>query len=341
LDKTGNVIWSKEYGDNVLRDICNSLLLTNEGKIIIGSSVWNGNLVTQNFIERNHIMQVDSSGNIEWHYLSPISEGLKFWSNDMALSDDGCLVVVSGVGTEIPLASYNDIYFEKMVFKLNPSHHKEWERVFYGDYPAYCTTLSNIEKAGDNSGYFIAGTTARDNNLNDFNTKELGWIGKISHGGDSIWTREYEGVESKNSSHLIYDLKGTPDGGFIICGMTMDYDADSIAQEGWLLKLDQHGCLVPGCHIIGTTSETQPEIKLEIYPNPTSDYLNFYLRTPKAVKSSDFRIVSAEGKVMKTFSSDNPDATFMLPVWDWAAGVYFLQYLEEGVVVCSEQFVKQ
>jgi hypothetical protein len=341
LNINGELIWAKEYGDAIRNDVPTSLKKTYDGKIIIGSAVWNNNLVVENYQFRSHIFQVDSSGDIEWQYISPISEGLHGMSADMELTESGSLIIGTSLGEEIPLASVNDVYFEKMIFELKPSHDLEWKRIFDGDFPAYWTTITNIEKISDDSGFIIAGTTARDNNPNDFDSKELGWIGKISHNGDSIWTREYEGITSASSSQLIFDLKETPDGGFVLCGESLDWLADSIPQQAWLLKLDQHGCLVPGCHIIGTASETQPEIKLEIYPNPTTDYLNFYLRTPKALKSADFRIVSAEGKVMKTFSSDNPDATFMLPVWDWAAGVYFLQYLEEGVVVCSEQFVKQ
>ena len=129
-----------------------------------------------------------------------------------------------------------------------------------------------------------------------------------------------------------------------MCGEARDWSGtDSIPQQAWLLKLDQYGCLVPNCYTATEEAPTgeEPAIRLAIYPNPTADYLNFYLRTPRPVKEASFRIVSAEGRLVQSFQSDRPDVTFIVPVWDWAAGVYFLQYLEEGMVKGSERFVVQ
>ncbi len=43
--------------------------------------------------------------------------------------------------------------------------------------------------------------------------------------------------------------------------------------------------------------------------------------------------------MVKEFASDFAKDTFIVPVWDWAAGVYFLQYVESGEVRVSERFV--
>jgi len=171
-----------------------------------------------------------------------------------------------------------------------------------------------------------------------------GWIGKVSPQGDSLWNREYGIVTTNSWSHDIYDIRETTDGSFIMCGEARDWSGtDSIPQQAWLLKLDQYGCLVPNCYTATEEAPTgeEPAIRLAIYPNPTADYLNFYLRTPRPVKEASFRIVSAEGRLVQSFQSDRPDVTFIVPVWDWAAGVYFLQYLEEGMVKGSERFVVQ
>jgi hypothetical protein len=342
-DSLGNKQWGKFYG-NSMWDRPQSLIVTSEGKIIAGGIRTNDNTVVENYSYRLHIFQVDNTGNVEWDYLSPFSEGLRDAANDMVLLDDGSLVVASGAGTELDRPSVNVVYFDKLFFKLNANHEIVWEREFKGSRLVSGTRLSNVVKLSDNSGFVGAGVhPIDDGNPNDEKWGWAGWVGKISNDGDSIWAREYSIMTTDAFEHKIYDLKETPDGGFILCGEARDWSGtDSIPQQAWLLKLDEYGCLVPGCY---TASEEpaggEPAISLAIYPNPATDYLNFYLRTPRPVRGASFRIVSAGGRLMKTFQSDRPDATFIVPVWDWPAGVYFLQYLEEGVVRASEKFVKQ
>ncbi|MCU0345684.1 MAG: T9SS type A sorting domain-containing protein [Saprospiraceae bacterium] len=170
-------------------------------------------------------------------------------------------------------------------------------------------------------------------------------MAKVSPSGDSIWIRKYAVLTERESEHKVYDVKETPDGGIILCGETLDWGSDATyPQQGWLLKLDWHGCLVPGCHLTDATTEGQaPEVKLAIYPNPTTDYLNFYVASPlpPPKEGALFRIIGSDGRLVKEFEAANLDATFIVPVWDLADGVYWLQYVHGKQVVHSEKFVKQ
>jgi hypothetical protein len=337
-DSLGNVEWDKIIGNNYW-DRPFSIAVDDQGNVVVGGHKANINLVTQNYTFQTYLTQLDSLGNIQWSYLTPTSVGLRDAANDMILLEDGSLVIASGVGWEQERSSVNVVYFDKLIYKINPLHEIEWETSFKELELTGTAMTSNLIKVTDGSGYIIAGTDGED--LPGQNTFTIrGWIGKVSLNGDSIWTRKFIGIDNNNNRHQIYDLKETPDGGFILCGESKNPDADSIPQQAWLLKLDPYGCLVPGCHLIDATEETKPEIKLAIYPNPTSDYLNFYLRTPVPVREASFRIVNAAGAVVREFKNDMPGATYMVPVWEWAAGIYFLQYLENGLVRCSEQFVK-
>ncbi|MCB0521316.1 MAG: T9SS type A sorting domain-containing protein [Lewinellaceae bacterium] len=115
-------------------------------------------------------------------------------------------------------------------------------------------------------------------------------------------------------------------------------------QEGrrtkWLLKLDEHGCLIPGCHLAdATVAAIAPEIKLAIYPNPATNYLNFQLRSARPVQEATFRILDAGGRTVKEFnSSGHPGDTMIVPLSGWAAGVYFLEMSEKGAVLATERF---
>ena len=341
-DSLGNKEWGKVFGSSMW-DRPQSLLVTPDGKIITGAIRTNDNTNTQNYTYRTHIFQVDSLGNMEWDYLSPLSEGLRDAANDMVLLEDGSLVVATGLGTEYDRPSVNVVYFDKLLKKLNPDHSTAWEKSFVGDRPYSTTFMTNVFQLTDGSGFVAAGMTPTpDDNPNDEKYGQSGWIGKVSPEGDSLWAREYTILDSDIYTHTIYDLKETPDGGFILCGEALDdtFEED-IPQQAWLLKLDQYGCLVPGCHLVDATQEKPLDIRLAIYPNPASDYLNFYLHANRPMKDVLFRVVNTEGRTIESFQCINPNATFILPIWDWEVGVYFLQCIEDGRVIHSEIFIKQ
>jgi hypothetical protein len=72
-----------------------------------------------------------------------------------------------------------------------------------------------------------------------------------------------------------------------------------------------------------------------------SDFLNFQLRGTHATKNATFRIVNMEGKVLEKIKEVNVQATVSVSIAAWQPGAYFLQCLKDGVVICSEKFVKQ
>ncbi|MFQ5446165.1 MAG: T9SS type A sorting domain-containing protein [Saprospiraceae bacterium] len=96
------------------------------------------------------------------------------------------------------------------------------------------------------------------------------------------------------------------------------------------------------CDEITATGEVDAAtIRIDVFPNPVSGYLNFQLEGVPVLKKAVFRIMDVYGKTLRTLESTTPQATQSVPVRDWPPGVYFLQYLEEGVVRVSEKFVKQ
>jgi hypothetical protein len=151
----------------------------------------------------------------------------------------------------------------------------------------------------------------------------------------------YVFLNNQRNSHTIYDVKETKDNGFIIAGESFDRTyQDSVPQQAWLLKVDQYGCLVPGCQLVNTGEVSVKKPDLVIYPNPTIDYLNFYLNTnPGQAGEGQFRITDISGKQKALFDSDSPGTTFIVPVMDYPAGTYVLQYLERGIVRTSKLFV--
>ncbi|MBX2926654.1 MAG: T9SS type A sorting domain-containing protein [Saprospiraceae bacterium] len=344
-DSIGEIEWGSVYG-NTQWDRPYSLVLTPEGKMILGAARSNVHVAWQNYTWQNHIFQVDETGAVEWTYLSPNSTGLLGGAADMVLLDDGSLIVASRVGQEYYFPASSQVRFDKYIFKLNPMREIEWELTFPQPTPTMdLARLTNIIATSDGSGFVAAGMHAQDfPSQNAFSLK--GWLGKVSPSGDSLWTRQYVGIDQLNNRHTIYDLKETPDGGFILCGESRNPNTlapGEIAQQAWLLKLDQYGCLVPGCHITTSAAEPEPErLHLALYPNPAAEYLNFYLRAPAGVGSEvSFRIFDAGGRLLREFPHASPDATYVVSVWDWPAGLYVLQCVSGGQVLAVEKFLKQ
>ncbi len=337
-DSLGIIEWEKTYG-GVFWDVPMSLLIKENGKIIVGAINTNLNLVNENYNNRTYIFQLDSLGNHEWSWLSHPLWGLRDGARDMVLLDDGSIVVASGRGYEQERSSKNVVWYEKLIYKLDADKELVWEREFKDNRLSDLTRMSKIVEVKDGSGFVGIGTSAKPNStVNSWGT--LGWIGKISPDGDSLWARTYQFLTTDIFVHEVYDLKQTPDDGFIICGEAKDNTADTLFQQAWLLKLDEHGCLVPGCHILDAVEEAEiPRITLSIYPNPTSDYLNIWFHSPRPPKDASFRIVDVQGRLLREFKNELPEVTLILPVWDYAPGVYFLQYLEGGRVLRSEKFV--
>lgn len=338
-DSSGTILWDKIYA-TPLWERPESLKATPDGKMIAGGILTNQGTNVQNYTFQCHIFQVDTLGKKEWSYTSPLSSGLRDAANDMLLLDDGSIIVASGIGHEQYHPSVSEVYFDRYVFKLNPQHEIEWELTFADPTITLLTGTSNLVGLSDGSGYILAGRVHSAPEQPSGYSATKGWLAKISPDGDSIWTRSYSYPMAPPSRHIVYDLKETPDGGLILCGQSRDWN--NYPQQGWLLKLDQHGCLVPGCHLSDVVEEeaVDERIHLSIYPNPARDYLNFYLRTPSPVREASFRIINAAGVMVSKFKSDMPDVTYIVPVWDWPSGVYFLQYLEEGQVRTSQKFIK-
>ena len=198
-------------------------------------------------------------------------------AKEMVLLEDGSLIVASGIGYEQERPSVNDMWFEKSVFKLNPDHELEWEKEFKDDYFNSSTQTTNLMKISDGSGFVVTGTETYNPNVS-WIFQSHGWLMKFNENGDTIWSRKYIYPVSQKNYHQFYDIKETADGGFILCGVSLDIEDNvEIPQQSWLLKLDEHGCLIPGCYTATEEVENgQLPFKVSIYPNPTTDYLNIY-----------------------------------------------------------------
>ena len=109
-----------------------------------------------------------------------------------------------------------------------------------------------------------------------------------------------------------------------------------------MLKVDEYGCLVPDCQniIIDDTSEEESiGFELKMFPNPTKDFLNVFVRIQQGNKKINFRIFDSMGKEQKSFTSFHQEENLMINVQDFLKGIYFLEgRLDDGKSLI-EQFM--
>ncbi|MFT4667299.1 MAG: hypothetical protein ACI9XB_004268 [Gammaproteobacteria bacterium] len=329
VDSTGQILWQKIFGEET-DEAAHSLLATNDGGLLIGAGKAGLGL---------YMVKTDGDGETEWIYTAPVplaqSGALELYqlpNDDFIISSARIMETPGGV-----------LGINPFLFRLNSAMEWDWEVNFFDSLAGFDNILTKILPLPDNEHFLAAGSgfvTLSDGNQN------VGKLIKASYQGDSIWTRYYHHTEKENARNLLYDLEATPDGGFIMCGQATGIENPSPEnpnQQGWLLKVDEHGCLVPECHLASSTIDLQ-EVSFEIktYPNPISsssgDYLNVYFYHPKLRREAVFQLVDVLGKVVLEFKSQHGDITHMIPVSGLATGTYWLR-CQVGDEIISKQVV--
>jgi hypothetical protein len=348
LDKNGNKIWHISSIDSNYIEHIPCVYATNDNHYIIGYQQDNLSGVQMNYTVRSKLEKIDPLGNTVWTYQSPSNEQIH-GVNDLIQSKDGGLVIASAWGSERlnPTGTYAVPIQEAYVYKLDSGRNFLWGTKFHSD----ALTSANFQKVIEleDSTLVAFGTVVRLYPPSNPTYNIIhGRIVKLSPQGDSIWSRDYEYLSTANASHTVYDAERTHDGGFLICGEAVGNDTipsnPVIFQQGWLIKLDEEGCLVPGCHIITSVLPIaeRASISLSLYPNPTVDYLNVHYYNKETKEHLTFSVVDMQGRVLSRFETyDQSDKTYIVPVSDLVVGMYVLEVRQEGVLLGSEQFVKR
>ncbi|MFT5645784.1 MAG: hypothetical protein ACI976_000458, partial [Aureispira sp.] len=73
-----------------------------------------------------------------------------------------------------------------------------------------------------------------------------------------------------------------------------------------------------------------------------SDYLNIYYQNTSSKRDLTFSVVDVMGRVLDSYTTaDISEKTYIFPVQDLGAGVYFLEVRQDGVLLGTEPFVKE
>jgi hypothetical protein len=273
---------------------------------------------------------------------------------DMILTDDGP-VIANTIGDSDGTLPF--------LYKMDFAGNYIWQAQPLGDF-AYGQTNNHLVQSGD-GGFVSCGEKydeepswlyPNDPAMN--NTMKRIWLWKVDADGNFLWQRFYAYYDFDYSeeyfhlTNIAHDMKATPDGGFIMAGeasasCTNYPTCDEFTQQGWLLKVDGCGCLVPGCDpgcIVGIEEiVAEDEIKyFRFGPNPVSDLLNLYIPSLSIpMNELNFSLYDNLGRKVNDFQFKFDDTTYMIDASNLASGEYILLLSQNGKTLQSEVIIVQ
>ncbi len=349
---TGELLWTYIYATDAEVDACYALLPQDDGGVIAAlyETGINGNPSI------NRITRINNQGVENWSFDYP--GGFQRTLINSIIQDDGKLII-SGRNYSInqPIGGTLPI-----IMKLDTLGNLDWYDIHGTELEDIQQDYTNVVQTCD-SNYVAGGTwiswpgseeIIEGQNNPDYD--EFAHIVKFERNtGDILWERKYRFLEIYRDQHTLVDMKSTPDGGVIFCGEARDayHIYDPPYQQGWLVKLDECGCLVPGCdtlckYVCNVPTDTTDSTFFPVFnshfiigPNPANDFINIYFGPSPTLpqgKGVVFEIHDVQGKLVYSFVPTTTETTYMMSTEILAAGMYVIS-LRNGDKVLQQQKV--
>jgi len=332
----GELGWQYVYATPADPDLCFALAGTSDGVVAVCSGTLSGDPPTR--YSRCFEISHDNIFHLFYDHPDVLPVG---HSNDFVLEPDGIVIA-----TEILNNEWNG--FVPYLYKVDYDGNELWSNTL-SQYGYHTDQWGRNMVATNDGGYLMVAQlyeSLQNDTLNgDYNWNA--WMVKFDHEGVIQWERFFHYVESTQDQHLVYDLKATQDGGYIFCGEATDLciapDCHN-SQQGWLVKVDGCGCLVPGCDPNCSTDTT--DYSFEHYfiagPNPFSQYLNLYISENLELDGIyQIQLYDMSGRLVNEFSFSNNRITYMWNLNDIANGNYVLSLRRGDEILQVENVIKR
>ena len=230
LNILGDIEWQKIYGEqfNIFTYKTYSIQNTNDGGYIIG-----GSISIPGFGHQFWIVKLSADGEIVWQKSYGDDEINYVYS--LQQTNDGGYIIAGNTGLN------DEGGHDFLILKLFSDGTIDWSKYYGGnrdDKPASVLLTSD-------GGYIVAGYTM---SLGD-GSSDI-WVLKLASDGTIDWQRTYGGSESANA----YSIQKTNDGGYIVAGSLVSFDA--VQPDLWILKLASDGTIEWQRKYGGIESET-------------------------------------------------------------------------------------
>ena len=347
LDRLGNQRWSKMIERDSFRQIAGDIDMTPDSNLILfgGEDFQHIDWIPASRVQ---VIKMDTAGNVLNAWRSTWQDSL--WNSFSGIPlEDGSYIL--SCHKNIELVKDRTEIEDPMLIKLDADLKEEWRYLLFNRKDTlFSGGLRNNKLILDefSQDYIVVGNYHRGspNDPNEDFSDEFGRIEKISKEGQMIWQRFYQfyGDETYIDTHEFLDVFQTNDGGYIACGRADD--ASTLVENSlrsWVVKLDEYGCLVPGCQDPVTTSsvvEDKEKIRFKASPNPVKTNLNIFVYPSNVFTKAEIHLTDFSGKWIASYPVGINNLTLSIDVSNLAKGMYVLTYVENGKIIQSEQIVK-
>ncbi len=326
VDSFGNIIWTN-FIDTLGNSAFGREIVIKNNEIVITGKEYLEN-IGYDPVDR-FFMKLNLDGEVlSYQYTN--EPGFPHTDKNIVLLDDGTISTVSIVSN-----------FDFRVDKYNFDFDTLWTDVFALDTVVPNTDWFTGIEQDDQGNIITVGTS--------FNTEigQFGFLRKYTNDGEPLWTRKYQYIDELYAIQELNDVIPTSDGGYAACGI-VSHGPSGIYADGWVVKVDSMGCLVPGCDSLDVSinennSNFENTIWFKVGPNPVSKngMLNIYYQGSNQLikKNRTFVMHNLQGKLIKEFEAEDLSITYIITLQDLPAGTYVLSLLENHRVLQSERVV--
>ncbi len=335
-DKTGEKVWEISYGEYDERDSFRGINKIEDNEFLItgGTSNWSGDVSSvSDLFSIPRALIIDTLGNILWEWEGELhyAGGSSSRFNILHLSNDGNWINEGAFSTII---DNDNLHFQPEIIKRDTNFNVIWSTRF-GEPTSNKNNFIDLVQTPD-GGWVAAGQYYQEEPLSFPPVANLsGWLAKVSAEGDSLWSRTdtvfYHPIEG--STNFLSGVIALPSGSIIACGHLNRYAPEPAKSFGWIIKVDQHGCIEPGCNPILDAVNLTPMIEsVNIYPNPTSDFI-----TVSGAENFDWRLYDVNGKLIKMRKDEYQNTEIDLT--ELTSGIYFVR-IRSGNRMLTKKIVK-
>ena len=328
IDKEGEVIWEKEYGESIYNyHSLSTSILHNERIYISGErSLLDNDGVTF----RKFIMDIDLEGNlIDEHYFQP-EEPTKFVIlGPLAIDSEGNYVAETSIETWI------DNFPESRqleISKYDQDFSLIWNKKFGIDATWNSIGINTITLDEEDN------ILASGNLLSDDRKVNSSLLIKLSTDGEVIWERrdslfysEDQDVtnrsRNKAKKHIVLDSES-----ILVTGTSKRSEILGGGIYGYVIKVDKDGCLEPGCRGSVNVNSSRIEDSYDIVPNPSIG------RFEIPGKHNDAHLFDVYGNKIAFTSSFNGEST-LVDVLNFSNGLYYFASSSDGLRIRKKVFL--
>lgn len=357
IDTNGKIKWQSIVGKepgNAYNNHCFSTYADLFGNIYVGVGFSDPSGVGSKADYQSLFYKLDSNGNTKKEYSTQLAREGFNQTYDIAQDSKGWFYLSSDYNWNEPQYPYGNIgYGAIQILDSNLNYKSNIKLNFDSTLiaPAWVNSFEKIIRANDNAGFVIGGSLpycdtviSYIDSLSKFDTisRSASFITilKLNDNKQIEWRRIYR-IRNGFDHGYLHDLKPFPNGGYIIgaesIGLPYDENKDPIFKP-WLLKIDNDGCLIPGCNIVNNKDQTSDlSNHLMIYPNPASNYIVILHPNTERIK---YQIVSYDGKIIDEFYSFIENEQIIVPLSNYASGTYLIKTTNKFGSVGSKTFIK-